>query len=76
MSEDDLKLREDNKLYPPKFIITVRRSSAAGNSHVDITFEGATRKIVKRFSLTTGIVSMMCRLLLRCLWYHEVSLRM
>ena len=78
MNVDELKLREDNKLYPPRFIITIWRSSAAEDSYVDITFEGATQKIVKRFSLTKGIargiVNIMCRLLVRCLWHHEGSL--
>lgn len=56
MSVEDIRLREDNKLYPPRFEIMVIRSSAAEDSHVDIRFRGATREIVKRFSLTKGIV--------------------
>ena len=56
MSVEDIRLREDNKLYPPRFEIMVIRSSAAEDSHVDIRLRGATREIVKRFSLTKGIV--------------------
>ena len=54
MNEEYLKLKEDNKLYPPRFVITVRRSSTAMDSYVDFTFQGATREIVKRISLTKG----------------------
>ena len=54
MSEEYLKLKEDNKLYPPRFVITIRRSSSAMDSYVDFTFQGATRQIVKRISLTKG----------------------
>ena len=56
MSVDYLKLKEDNKLYPPRFVVTVIRSSTATDSFVDFTFQGATREIVKRIRLTKGIV--------------------
>ena len=56
MSEDDLKLREDEMLYPPMFVIKVRGSSSAENSKVIFTFEGATEKIVKEVILTKGIL--------------------
>ena len=56
MSVDYLKLKEDNKLYPPRFVVTVIRSSTAMDSFVDFTFQGATREIVKRIRLTKGTV--------------------
>ena len=56
MSVDYLKLKEDNKLYPPRFVVTVLRSSTATDSFVDFTFQGATQEIVKRFTLTKGTV--------------------
>lgn len=63
MDMEVLELREEQKLYPPKFVITIRRSYAAEDSHVDFTFQGATRKIVKRISLniTKGIIYMILR---------------
>ena len=56
MSVDYLKLKEDNKLYPPRFVVTVLRSSTATDSFVDFTFQGATQEIVKRIRLTKGTV--------------------
>ena len=56
MSVDYLTLKEDNKLYPPRFVVTVLRSSTATDSFVDFTFQGATQEIVKRFTLTKGTV--------------------
>ena len=60
MDKDVLELREEQKLYPPKFVITVRRSRTAKDSYVDFTFQGATREIFKRISLniTEGIIYM------------------
>ena len=57
MSEDDLKLREEEMLYPPKFVITVRGSSSAEDSKVNFTFEGATEEIIKEVILAKGILS-------------------
>ena len=63
------QLKEEKKLYPPKFVITVRRSRTAEDSHVDFTFQGATQEIVKRISLniTKGIMYIVytCQMLLR-----------
>ena len=56
MSVDYLKLKEDKKLYPPRFVVTVLRSSTATDSFVDFTFQGATQEIVKRIRLTKGTV--------------------
>ena len=56
MSVDYLKLKEDNKLYPPRFVVTVIRSSTATDLFVDFTFQGATQEIVKRIRLTKGTV--------------------
>ena len=56
MSIEQLQLAERQKLYPPRFVITVTESSAAEDSLVVFTFEGATQEIVKKISLTKGIV--------------------
>ena len=58
MTIEELKLSEHKKLYPPRFVITVTKSSAAEDSFVDFTFEGATQEIVKRIPFTKGIVYM------------------
>ena len=58
MSIEDLQLAEYKKLYPPRFVIMVKKSSAAKDSHVNFTFEGATQEIVKTISLSKGIVYM------------------
>ena len=60
MDKEVLELREEQKLYPPKFVITVRRSHTAKDSYVDFRFQGATREIFKRISLniTEGIIYM------------------
>ena len=56
MGQDELQTREAAKLYPPRFVIKVRRSCAAQDSRVVFRFEGATRQIVKDVILTKGIV--------------------
>ena len=56
MRPDELQVREEKKLYPPRFVITVRRSCAAPDSRVVFRFEGATRQIVKDVILPPGIV--------------------
>ena len=58
MTKEQLQLSEHQKLYPPRFVITVTESSAAKDSLVVFTFEGATQEIVKQISLTKGIVYM------------------
>ena len=58
MSVEELKLREDMKLYPPRFVITAINFSTAEDSVVGFTFEGATEKIVRHISLTKGIIYM------------------
>lgn len=69
MSEEQLKLREEKKLYPPKFVITVTGSSTSKDSQAVFTFEGATRNIVKNISLTKGIVHLTCQVkYLASLW--------
>ena len=62
-----LELKEERKLYPPNFEITVRRSHTAEDSYVDFIFQGATEEIVKRISLNTakGIIF---RLIGRCFY--------
>ena len=54
MSIEDLLLREAEKLYPPRFVV-VARSSTAKDCHVVFTFEGATEEIVKEITLQKGI---------------------
>ena len=56
MSEDDLKLRESMKLYPPRFVVEIRGSSNAKDTKAVFTFEGATEEIVMEITLTKGIV--------------------
>ena len=56
MRPDELQVREETKLYPPRFVITGRRSCAAQDSRVVFRFKGATRQIVKDVILTPGIV--------------------
>lgn len=65
MSEDNLKLREEEMLYPPRFVIKVRGSSSAEDSKVNFRFEGATGEIIKEVILAKGILSTVyaCKLL-------------
>ena len=67
-----LELKEEKRLYPPRFVINVRRSRTAEDSHVDFTFQGATREIVKRIflNITEGIIYMILRLI--CRYFHGV----
>ena len=58
MSIEELQLSEHKKLYPPRFVITVTESSTAEDSLVSFTFKGASEEIVKKISLTKGIVYM------------------
>lgn len=58
MSVEELQFREEEELYPPRFVVTIRRSSAAEDCHLVFTFEGATEKITKQVILTKGIVNM------------------
>ena len=55
MSKDELQAREDTRLYPPRFVITVRGSCPAPDSRVVFRFEGATIQIVKEVILTKGM---------------------
>ena len=60
MSTEELKLCENERLYPPRFVVTIRGLSSAKDSCVAFTFEGATTKIVKKSILNTkGIVYVM-----------------
>ena len=54
MSVEELQLREYKKLYPPRFVIRTRGSSAAEDSLVTFTFEGATEEIVREIILSKG----------------------
>ena len=58
MNIKQLQLAERQRLYPPRFVIAVTESSAAKDSLVVFKFEGATQEIVKKISLTKGIVYM------------------
>ena len=55
MSVEELQLREDRKLYPPRFVVAVNGSSAVKDSMAVFRFEGATEKISKEIILTKGI---------------------
>jgi len=60
MTIEALKLREQEKLYPPKFIIMARRTNTAEYCRMDVRFQGATREIVKGIPLRIheGIIQM------------------
>ena len=59
MTKEELWLRENEKLYPPRFIITVRESSPAENCYAVFKFQGATEPIIKRIILAKGKVQSM-----------------
>ena len=54
MNIEELQLCEARRLYPPRFVVTIRRSSTVRDSTVVIIFEGATEKIVKEVIFTKG----------------------
>jgi len=56
MRLEELQLREDMKLYPPRFLIRVSGSAAAENSRAIFTFQGAVETIVKEVILNKGKV--------------------
>ena len=56
MTIEELQFREATRLYPPRFVVTIRRSSTVRDSTVVFTFEGATEEIVKKVIFTKGIV--------------------
>ena len=55
MDKDELEAREDTRLYPPRFVISVRRSCPAPDSRVVFRFKGATKQIVKEVILSKGM---------------------
>lgn len=56
MSLEELELRENMKIYPPRFVIKVSGSAAAENSRAIFTFQGAIETIVKEVILSKGKV--------------------
>ena len=54
MSAEELRFMERKRLYPPRFVVTIRRSSTVRDSTVVFTFEGAAEEIVKEVILTKG----------------------
>ena len=74
MSEDYLKLKENLKLYPPRFVVEIRGLSTAKDTKAVFTFEGATEEIVKEIILTKGVVHITRRRLSTCLWNYGPSL--
>ena len=58
MCREDLQLREDTKLYPPRFVVKVKAShtAAAEDFRADFKFEGATEDITKGIIFTNGMV--------------------
>ena len=55
MKLDDLQTRQNIKLYPPRFVVTVKGSSDAQDSKAVFTFEGTVNPIVKEIILARGI---------------------
>ena len=56
MGVEELQRSEAMGLYPPRFVVTIRRSGAVRDSTVVFKFEGATKKIEKEVIFTKGIV--------------------
>ena len=56
MCREDLQLREDTKLYPPRFVVKVKASNTAEDFRADFKFEGATEDITKEIIFTNGMV--------------------
>ena len=54
MSKEDLQLRESTKLYPPRFVVKIRRSNSVGEPKAVFIFKGATEEIVKEILLSKG----------------------
>ena len=55
MKLDDLQTRQNIKLYPPRFVVTVKETSDARDSKAVFTFEGTINPIVKEIILARGI---------------------
>ena len=58
MCREDLQLSEDEKLYPPRFVVNVKASNTAGDFRADFKFEGATEDIAKEIIFTNGMVQL------------------
>ena len=56
MCREELELSEDEKLYPPRFVVNVKASNTAGDFRADFKFEGATEDITKEIIFTNGMV--------------------
>ena len=56
MNREELKLREDTMLYPPKFVVKIRGSSVAECPKAIFKFEGATKEIIKAIFLDKGML--------------------
>ena len=54
MTQDDLKLSEQENLYPPRFVAEI---SGTGNSKAVFTFEGAIETIKSEVLLMEGIIN-------------------
>ena len=54
MTPDELKLSEQENVYPPRFVAEI---SGAGNSKAVFTFEGAIETIKSEVLLMEGIIN-------------------
>ena len=75
---DELKLLEEEKIYPPKLIIMARRTFAAEYCLMDFRFQGATEEFVKTgipLKILEGIIQMIMILINKemLLWHHRES---
>ena len=52
MDEDELELKEEHQMYPPKFQVVIICSAAAQQSLVKIKIKGARRDLVFDIPLT------------------------
>ena len=56
MTIKELQLREETRLYPPRFVLKIQGSNVVKDSALAFKFEGATQEIVKKVIFTKGIV--------------------
>ena len=67
MDEDELELKEDEQIYPPKFRVVISCSPAAQQSQARIEFKGAHKDLVFDIPLAPqsepGINLYLCRII-------------
>ena len=72
MCKEELELSEDEKLYPPRFVVNVKASNTAGDFRADFKFEGATEDITKEIIFANGMVHLVISM--TYILHHCVSL--